>query len=66
MNADGAPFLTDNGNPIIDAKWPQIDDPVALERTLDLYPGVLECGLFLGLCDAVFLAGDDGVRRIGG
>lgn len=61
--ADGL-YRTDNGNPIIDAKWPQIDDPVALERTLDLYPGVVECGLFLGLCDAVLLAGPEGVSRL--
>jgi ribose 5-phosphate isomerase A len=62
--AGGGLFLTDNGNPIIDAKWPQIDDPVGLERTLRLYPGVVDCGLFLGLCDAVILADRDGVRSL--
>lgn len=61
---DGGLYRTDNGNPIIDAKWPQIDDPAGLERTLRLYPGVVECGLFLGLCDAVILADRDGVRSL--
>ena len=69
LRADGAApdglFRTDNGHPIIDAKWPHIEDPVGLERTLDLFPGVVECGLFLGLCDTVYVAGADGVTRLG-
>ncbi len=65
---DGRLYLTDNGNPILDAKWDHIEDPAALERTLDLYPGVVECGLFLGLCDTAFIARADGVgkRSLGG
>lgn len=65
---DGAAYLTDNGNPIIDAKWPSIADPEALEQALDMFPGVVECGLFLGLCGTAFVAHADGVRvrRAGG
>ncbi len=61
-------YLTDNGNPILDAKWTHIEDPIALEQTLDLYPGVVECGLFLGMCDTAFIACSDGVhtRRLDG
>ncbi len=62
--SDGSRYLTDNGHPIIDAKWPQIDDPVALEQTLCMMPGVVECGLFLGLCDEVVVARSDGVQRL--
>ncbi len=64
----GEMALTDNGHPILDAKWPHIEDPVGLEQTLDLYPGVVECGLFLGLCDTAFIASADGVhvRRLSG
>ncbi len=58
---DGKLVLTDNGHPILDAKWPHIEDPVTLEQTLDLYPGVVECGLFLGMCDTAFVARPDGV-----
>jgi ribose 5-phosphate isomerase A len=61
---DGKLYLTDNGNPVIDAKWPQIDDPLGLELTLNNYPGVVECGLFLGLCDTVFVAVADGVETL--
>lgn len=60
---DGEMVLTDNGHPIIDAKWTHIEDPAALEQTLDLYPGVVECGLFLGLCDTAFVARPDGVHE---
>ncbi len=65
---DGELYFTDNGHPILDAKWDHIEDPGGLERTLDLYPGVVECGLFLGLCDTAFIARADGVheRRLSG
>lgn len=62
--ADGGLFLTDNGHPIIDAKWDHIEAPIELEQTLDLMPGVVECGLFLGLCDEVVVARADGVERV--
>lgn len=59
-------FRTDNGHCIIDAKWPRIEDPQKLERTLNGYPGVLDCGLFLGLCTAVVVAEEGGdLRRLG-
>ncbi len=60
----GAVFLTDNGHPILDARFASIPDPVALEQQLDRYPGVVSCGLFVGLCDEVVLAGAAGVERI--
>ncbi len=57
-------FLTDNGNPIIDAKWDHIEAPIELEATLNGLPGVVECGLFLGLCDEVIVARSSGVERL--
>jgi ribose 5-phosphate isomerase A len=60
---DGAVFHTDNGNPILDAKWTHIEDPAAIEVTLNMFPGVVECGLFLGLCNAAFVACSDGVHE---
>lgn len=61
-DASGTAFLTDNGNPILDARWPRIDDPEALEIKLETFPGVLCCGLFLGLCHAVYVADSAGVK----
>ena len=65
-DATGHPVLTDNGNPILDARWPRIDDPARLEVQVETYPGVVACGLFLGLCHAVYVAGKDGVQIVTG
>ena len=62
---DGAAVRTDNGNVILDAKFPSIKDPETLERTLELMPGVVCCGLFLGLCQAAYVAGRGGVTKMG-
>jgi ribose 5-phosphate isomerase A len=59
---DGKPFVTDNGNVILDSKWESIVDPEALETALETFPGVVTCGLFLGLCHAAYIAGEDGVK----
>lgn len=58
--ADGAPYRTDNGNPILDAKVAGIDDPGALEAAILAIPGVVGTGLFVGMADAVVV--QDGER----
>jgi len=63
-DATGALYLTDNGHPVIDAEWDAIEDPEALEADLSSYPGVVCTGLFLGLCDAVYVAGADGLHVV--
>ncbi|MBT2698962.1 ribose-5-phosphate isomerase RpiA [Bacillus sp. ISL-40] len=50
---DGNPFLTDNGNYIIDSSFQEIKLPKELEKNLNLIPGVVDNGLFVGLADAV-------------
>ena len=63
--ADGRPFRTDNGNFILDCRFPKgIAHPAALHRKLSEIPGVAEVGLFLGLCDAVVEGRDDGTARV--
>lgn len=60
---DGGAFLTDNGNLILDARFPQgIGHPEELERALNDIPGVLEHGLFLGLCTEVAWGSAGGAR----
>ena len=62
-HADGAPYVTDNGNYIIHCTFPDgIADPKALDAQLHARPGILEHGLFLGLATEVIVAGQDGVR----
>jgi ribose 5-phosphate isomerase A len=62
-NADGAAFITDNGNLIYDCRCPPIDNPVELEVTMKRRAGIVETGLFIGLAKVVLIAGDAGVRE---
>lgn len=62
LRGGGTMYRTDNGNPILDAKFPSIADPEELERTLEMHPAVVCCGLFLDLCDTVYVARADGVH----
>lgn len=47
------PFVSDNGNYILDCKLKPIDDVVAFERQLLSIPGVVDTGLFIGMADVV-------------
>lgn len=51
--SNGTPYRSDNGNYVIDAKFPNILDPISLEHKLNLIPGVVENGLFNQMADAV-------------
>jgi ribose 5-phosphate isomerase A len=61
---DGALYVTDGGNAIIDCRLDAIEDPEALERDLRRIPGVLETGFFFGLCDLLIVGFADRVDRI--
>ncbi len=39
-------FVTDNGNPILDVQGLRIEDPLALEQTINQMAGVVTVGLF--------------------
>ncbi len=47
---------TDQGNYILDCRFGEINDVVKLEQQLNLIPGVVENGLFVGLCSRMILA----------
>ena len=56
-------FLTDNGNPVLDATGLDLSDPEGLEVELDALPGVVECGIFARRpADLVLSGGPDGMR----
>ena len=61
---DGAPYLTDQGNFILDCAFGPIADPEALAATLERRAGIVEHGLFLGLATDLFVASADGIRHI--
>jgi ribose 5-phosphate isomerase A len=52
---DGRPFVTDEGNRILDCPFGRIDDPARLAAALDAVPGVVEHGLFLGMIDRLIV-----------
>lgn len=62
---DGTTLVTDNGNFVLDCVNAGIANPAALAARLDGIPGVVEHGLFIGLCFAVYLGSEDGVAVIG-
>ncbi len=63
--SDGSTLLTDGGHYILDAHLGRIELPEVMGLALNQVPGVVEHGLFLGLANAAFLAGSDGVRVLG-
>lgn len=62
------PVITDQGNMIIDARFPEIEEPKTLELELNGIPGVVENGLFVGLAHLVLVGtterGEAIIRRI--
>jgi ribose 5-phosphate isomerase A len=60
---DGNPFVTDNGNHILDCAVAPILHPDQFEAHLRAIPGVVGTGLFLNMADAV-LVGDDQFRLV--
>ncbi|MCH3977649.1 MAG: ribose-5-phosphate isomerase RpiA [Candidatus Methanomethylophilus sp.] len=52
---DGSPFVTDGGNLIYDCRFGPIGSPSELEADIDRIPGVIECGIFPGMADSVFI-----------
>jgi ribose 5-phosphate isomerase A len=60
--ANGAHFVTDSGNFIIDCRFSRIESPGALDQELNSVVGVVEHGLFLGMTSQAIVAGRDGVQ----
>jgi ribose 5-phosphate isomerase A len=56
------PLITDNGNYILDCRFSPIDNPLELETAIKLVPGVIECGLFVGIADALVVAFTDRIE----
>ena len=65
VNRRGADYLTDNGNPILDAHFgPTLSDPVGMEAELRSIAGVVEVGLFTNTADVIVLAAPGGCEII--
>jgi ribose 5-phosphate isomerase A len=56
----GYPFVTENGNLILDVLFPAITDPKKMELELKNVAGVLEVGIFTRRADVYYKAKSDG------
>ncbi|MEL6915689.1 MAG: ribose-5-phosphate isomerase RpiA [Pseudomonadota bacterium] len=59
MNGN-APYVTDEGNHILDLHLNRIGAPRQLSMAMNQIPGVVENGLFLDICDVVVIGYGDG------
>jgi ribose 5-phosphate isomerase A len=65
LRTDGdQPFVTDEGNHILDCRRDDWSDPGRLAAGVDAVPGVVAHGLFLGMAAIAFVATAQGVRVI--
>jgi len=62
---DGRPFISDNGNNILDWKSGSIEDPTSMERQLKSMTGVVDSGIFANVANIVIVAGASGIQRKG-
>jgi ribose 5-phosphate isomerase A len=60
----GVLVLTDGGNAVIDCQFAALDDPALLDGQLQCLAGVLDTGLFIGLCDTLIIGTAAGVEII--
>lgn len=58
------PYVTDEGHYLLDLSLGHIAAPETLDRALRAIPGVVETGLFLGLCALVIVGLPDGSARL--
>ncbi len=63
MNGE-APFITDEGNHILDLHLSRIGNPRQLAMVLNQMPGVVENGLFIDICDVVVIGHGDGRAEV--
>ena len=61
---DGRPYLTDQGNFILDCHFGKIEDPSWLAEAIKGRAGIVEHGLFIQLAHDVIVAGQSGLRHL--
>jgi ribose 5-phosphate isomerase A len=58
------PFVSDNGNYILDCSYKSIPSAKRLEGKLNNIPGVVENGLFVNLAKVVLVGTDEGLKTV--
>ena len=57
------PFVTDNGGYILDCNFgPMISKPDIYEKKINSIEGVVEVGLFVGICDVIIFSSSSGIQ----
>ncbi len=62
VSAEGRPFVSDNGNFVVDWYFGPIVDPQFVERRLKSVSGVVDSGIFSDLADRVIVARETGLE----
>ncbi|MGM0688104.1 MAG: ribose-5-phosphate isomerase RpiA [Bacillota bacterium] len=60
----GSPFITDQGNKVLDCDFGPISNPARLAARLNERAGIVEHGLFINLADDLIIAGAQGIRHL--
>ncbi len=64
MTDYGQPYVTDNGNYILDCTMGEIIAPYAMAEKLKLITGVVDSGLFINLCDVLVIGRGKNVEML--
>jgi ribose 5-phosphate isomerase A len=58
------PFITDNGNIIVDCHFNEIISPAALNEEINSIPGVIDNGLFIKMTSTIIIGNENGTTRL--
>jgi ribose 5-phosphate isomerase A len=61
---NGQPFVSDNGNTILDWQHDAIEDPHGVEMKLKAITGVVDSGIFSNVAAMVIVAGASSIRKL--
>lgn len=64
LGRDGSPFLTDQGNFILDWSCGEMDDPSVFADRLSARAGIVEHGLFIGIASDIIIGSARGVEHL--
>ena len=64
LDESGAPYVTDQGNYIIDADFGPIEQPIILADQIKKRAGIVEHGLFIHLATDIVVASPQGIQHI--
>ncbi len=64
LRGEDGPFVTENGNCVLDLRLRRIGDPYELDEALSGITGVVTSGLFLGLVDYCMTVGPNGTAEV--